>query len=119
MKTNSQQVIVESHNANAFWSEGPRSSFLITAEATQGQAALIEAVQQRGFEPPAHSHPQTNETYHVIEGEMTFTVNGQSISASAGTSVFIERGQEHSFTVETETANTLILLTPAVIKTVN
>jgi quercetin dioxygenase-like cupin family protein len=95
------------------WSQTPLASFIIPGEATQGKAAVMEAVQRKGDEPPAHSHPETDETYYVIEGQLTFTVAGKTISAPAGASVFIERGQEHSFVVETDTANTLVLLLPA------
>jgi quercetin dioxygenase-like cupin family protein len=96
------------------WVQTPLSNFLITSEDTQGKAALMEAVQVKGNEPPRHSHPETDETFYVINGKITFFIAGETISAPAGTTVFIERGKEYSFTVETETANTLILLTPAV-----
>jgi quercetin dioxygenase-like cupin family protein len=98
---------------NSVWSQTPLANFVITGEATQGKAAVMEAVQRKGQEPPRHNHPETDETFYVIEGKMTFNVAGQTISAPAGTTVFIERGQEHSFVVETDTANTLILLIPA------
>jgi quercetin dioxygenase-like cupin family protein len=98
---------------NPGWSQTLLSNFLITGEHTQGKATVIEVMQRKGQEPPRHCHPETDETFYVIEGELTFSVAGETISAPAGTTVFIERGKEHSFTVETETANTLILLMPA------
>jgi quercetin dioxygenase-like cupin family protein len=96
------------------WVQTPLSNFLIAGEDTQGKAARIEAVQVKGLEPPYHSHPEANETFYVINGKLTFFIAGETISAPAGTTVFIEQGKKYSFTVETETANTLILLTPAV-----
>lgn len=98
---------------NQGWSQTPLASFLITGEATQGKAALLEIVQRKGQEPPYHSHPETDETYYVIEGELTFSVEGELISAPAGATVFIERGKIHSFAIETESANMLILVMPA------
>ena len=95
------------------WSQTPLATFLISGEATQGKAAVLETVQRKGQEPPYHSHPETDETYYVIEGELTFSVEGELISAPAGATVFIERGKLHSFTVETESANMLILVMPA------
>jgi quercetin dioxygenase-like cupin family protein len=122
MNAQLQEMMMVTANGNinklsrdgSFWSEGPRSSFLISGEDTHGQAALIEAVHRQGQEPPAHVHPVTDEIFYVMEGEMTFYVDGESISAPAGTTVFIGRGKEHSFQVETTTANTLTLLIPAV-----
>jgi quercetin dioxygenase-like cupin family protein len=72
----------------------------------------MEAVQVKGNEPPYHSHPEADETFYVINGKLTFFIAGETVSAPAGATVFIERGKKYSFTVETETANTLILLTP-------
>ena len=95
------------------WPQTPLATFLISGEATQGKAAVLETVQRKGQEPPYHSHPETDETYHVIEGELTFSVDGKLIPAPAGTTVFIEQGKIHSFTVETESANMLILVMPA------
>lgn len=98
---------------NRAWSQTPLTSLVISGRTTRGKAALMEAVQKKGQEPPRHRHPETDETFYVIEGQMTFSVEGETISAPAGTCIFIERGQEHSFTVETETAHTLILVMPA------
>jgi len=122
MKTQLQEMMMASSNGdinklfrdNPVWSEGPRSSFLISGEDTHGQAALIEAVHKQGQEPPVHVHPVTDEIYYVMEGEMTFYLDGETIFAPAGTTVFIGRGKAHSFEVKTKTANTLVLLIPAV-----
>ena len=53
------------------------------------------------------------ENSDVVEGNIMFYVAGDSFAVSDGTTVFVSRGQEHSFTVENDTAETLILFTPA------
>lgn len=107
------QTLTPAASANLGWSPTALSSFLLTHEQTRGKAALLEAIQTRGNEPAPHIHHDSDETFYIIEGKMTFYVDGKTIAAPAGTSVFIGRGQEHSFTVDTATANTLILVTPA------
>ena len=99
--------------ADNSWQQSAYTSIVISGEETQGKVTLLEAVQHKGAEPTSQSHPDSDKVFYVIEGKMTFVVAGKKISAPAGTAVFIERGQEHTFTVETETANTLILLLPA------
>lgn len=116
LQANSNEVLAAGPNAgeaNPAWPQTSLASFVISGETTQGKAAVMEAVQRKGQEPPRHRHSEIDETFYVIEGKITFFVEGETISVPAGTSVFIERGKEHSFIVETETANTLILLTPA------
>ncbi len=107
------QTITPAVSANPGWSQTAMTSVLMGREQTRGKATLMEAIQLRGSEPGLHAHQSADEIYYVIEGKMTFQVAGETIAAPAGTSVFIGRGQEHTFTVDTATANTLILVTPA------
>jgi quercetin dioxygenase-like cupin family protein len=98
---------------NSVWIDGLLFSFLLTSEDTQGGFSLTRAIQRQGCEPPFHIHRNADETFYVVEGTLTFYLAGESLAAPAGTTVFVGRGREHSFTVETATAETLILFTPA------
>jgi len=98
---------------NSVWIDGLLFSFLLTSEDTQGAFSLTRAIQRQRCEPPFHIHKNADETFYVVEGNLTFYVAGESLAAPAGTTVFVGRGREHSFTVETATAETLVLFTPA------
>jgi len=54
-------------------------TFLATAEDTQGKFALIEAVARKGNVPPPHIHHREEETFYVLEGEMTVSVGDRTI----------------------------------------
>jgi quercetin dioxygenase-like cupin family protein len=95
------------------WYSGQLMTFLATAEDTQGKFALIEAVARRGNNPPPHIHHREEETFYVLEGEMTFSVGGQTIKATPGTMVCLPREVAHSFVIDSEQVRMLILLTPA------
>jgi quercetin dioxygenase-like cupin family protein len=95
------------------WYNGWLMTFLATAEDTQGKFALIEAVARRGNVPPPHIHHREEETFYVLEGEVTFSVGGQTIKATPGTMVFLPRDVVHSFVIDSEQLRILILLTPA------
>ena len=95
------------------WYNGQLMTFLATAEDTQGKFALIEAVARRGNDPPPHIHHREEETFYVLEGEMTFSVGGQTIKATPGTMVCLPRRVAHSFVIDSEQLRALILLTPA------
>ncbi len=75
----------------AVWYSGWLMTFLATAEDTQGKFALIEAVGRKGNVPPPHIHHREEETFYVLEGEMTFSVGGQTIKATPGTMVCLPR----------------------------
>lgn len=93
---------------------GALFNFLIAGEDSQGKLTVVEAIQRKGYEPLHQRHPETDVAYYVGAGEMTFYIEGRTIAAPAGTNVFIGRGQEYTFTVETGMADTLIVFTPAV-----
>jgi hypothetical protein len=74
---------------------------------------LIEVVGRKGNVPPPHIHHQEDETFYILEGEMTALVCGQTIRGTPGTVIFLPRNVAHSFEIESEQMRMLALLTPA------
>jgi quercetin dioxygenase-like cupin family protein len=95
------------------WYSGWLLTFLATGEDTQGRFSLIEGVARKGNVPPAHIHHREDETFYIVEGEMTATVGGQKIKGTSGSVIFAPRGIVHSFEINSEQMRMLVLLTPA------
>jgi quercetin dioxygenase-like cupin family protein len=95
------------------WYSGWLLTFLATGQDTQGQFALMEQVARKGNVPPPHIHHREDETFYVLEGEMTFSVGDRTIKATPGTAVFLPRDVVHSFVIESEQVRILVLVTPA------
>jgi quercetin dioxygenase-like cupin family protein len=88
--------------------------FLATGENTNGKYALWEALVTPGGGPPPHVHSREEEGFYVLEGEITFTINGERVLASAGTFANMPVGTPHSFKNEsTRPARMLISVAPA------
>ena len=88
--------------------------FLATGADTGGRYALWEAVVPPGGGPPPHVHSREEEGFYVLEGEITFTVNGEKIVATAGTFANMPVGTPHSFKNESDRpARMLISVAPA------
>jgi quercetin dioxygenase-like cupin family protein len=51
-----------------------------------------------GGGPGSHTHPY-DETFVVLEGSATFTVDGRDVEASAGTVIVVPAGAVHGFTI--------------------
>ena len=47
--------------------------------------------------PPPHIHESEDDSFYVLEGELTFTVEGKDLVAEAGTFVLVPPGLEHTF----------------------
>lgn len=95
---------------------GPnRVTFLISGEQTGGQFSLTEFAAAAPPAPsaPIHQHLDADETLYILEGNFQFIVDGRTIPAPVGSSLFIPKGTPH--TIE-NTGNSigrmLVILTP-------
>ena len=95
------------------WYCGWLLTFLATSEDTQGRFALIEGVTRKGNVPPPHIHTREDETFYILEGEMTAWIGGQKFKGTPGTVIFGPRNVMHSFEIHSELIRMLLLLTPA------
>ncbi len=98
---------------NSVWYTGWLVTFLTTGKDTHGQFALQEQVGRKGNVPPPHIHHREDETFYVMEGEMTFSIGTQTIKATPGTMVFAPRDVVHSFTIDSDQVRILVMNTPA------
>ncbi len=88
--------------------------FLATGDQTNGAYAMWEAIVPPGSGPPPHTHSREEESFLVLEGEITFEVNSRQIVAPAGTFANMPVGSLHRFKNESQqTARMLISIAPA------
>jgi mannose-6-phosphate isomerase-like protein (cupin superfamily) len=85
----------------------------IDAAKTDGRLFQLLCRDRRGGAPPLHVHRREDETFYVIEGEITFFLGDQRIEAAAGDFVFAPRNLAHSFVVTSEHAEYLTTFSPA------
>ena len=88
--------------------------FLAIGDETDGKYATIDAIVPPGGGPPPHVHSREEESFYVLEGEITFTIDGQRVVASPGTLANLPVGTPHSFKNESgKPARMLISVAPA------
>jgi quercetin dioxygenase-like cupin family protein len=102
---------------NSIWYNGHTFSFLLDAKQTGGIFALIHCYFRKGGEPPAHFHKNEDETFYVLQGEIFFHIGNRKFKAGAGDLIYIPKEIPHQFSLATETAKALLLLTPAGMET--
>ena len=71
-----------------------------TSEQTGGAFGLIDNLMPGGFASPYHIHRNEDESFYVVEGEMTFYVGEEKVNARTGAFVYGPRGIPHGFEVE-------------------
>jgi mannose-6-phosphate isomerase-like protein (cupin superfamily) len=97
----------------ALWFLRNRMTVKATAETTNGAFGLVETLIAPGFSPPLHIHHREDESFYVLEGELTMQCGERQFRAAAGAFVWLPRDVPHTFVVEGDRpARMLTLLTP-------
>jgi quercetin dioxygenase-like cupin family protein len=88
--------------------------FLAVGEDTDGKYATFEAIVPPGSGPPPHIHSREEESFLVLEGQITFQLGDDRFVAEAGTFLNMPIGSLHCFKNESDKqAKLLISIAPA------
>jgi quercetin dioxygenase-like cupin family protein len=72
-------------------------AILLDGSDTGGAFSLVHAIVPPGGGPPFHTHSREDETFYILEGEITVFRDGREFVGGPGTAVHLERGVEHRF----------------------
>ena len=107
-----QPVVAGSEDGELLWFGGGLVTIKVTTEQSGGAFFLLEDIANRGKTTPLHVHPDDDETFYVLEGELLVHIDGAEYVAGAGAVAFAPRGKPHAFLVTSERARFLGLVTP-------
>ncbi|WP_114791331.1 cupin domain-containing protein [Niabella yanshanensis] len=85
---------------------------LITPEQTGNLFSLLEFTLPRGAEPPPHIHTNEDESFYVLDGELSVTIANRCTTLRKGDALFAPRNISHSFKIITGQAVFINLITP-------
>lgn len=97
----------------ALWFGNSLATIKADGEATGGRCAVFEILAPQGNGPPLHVHRNEDEWFYVLEGELLFWVDGQTIMCGPGAFAFAPRNRPHTFTVTSPTARYVVVAQPA------
>jgi quercetin dioxygenase-like cupin family protein len=101
-------------DGEAVWFFGGLVTFKATSEQTGGRFVLLEQLARGGTTSTWHAQPGYEESFYLLEGEMTFWVEGEEpLRASAGSFVHVPEGVAHALRVDSDTARFLNLASSA------
>jgi quercetin dioxygenase-like cupin family protein len=106
-------IALRRDEGEAIWFLGVLATIKASKETTDGRVAVIEHLAPQGAGSPLHKHTREDEWFYVIEGELTFWVDGKVIDAPAGSFVYGPRGLPHTFVVRSPEARFLLVAEPA------
>lgn len=81
---------------------------------TNNAFAVVHLTVPKLAGPPLHRHSKEDEWFYILDGELTWEVDGQRFTGGAGSSAFAPRGVAHTYQNFTdEAAHILVVVTPA------
>lgn len=106
-------ISLENAAGDLLWYDGGLITFKATGAQTGGALLLIEAWMPRGKATPLHAHPDSDETFYVISGDLLTHIDGEDGQTATGGIIMIPRGVPHAFAVTSDSARLLVVHTPA------
>jgi mannose-6-phosphate isomerase-like protein (cupin superfamily) len=85
----------------------------VDGDTSGGALVVCEIRGGRGDMPPLHVHRRDDETFYVIEGELSLFVAGKHLLLGPGQAALAPRAVPHAYRVESEQARWLVITSPA------
>jgi quercetin dioxygenase-like cupin family protein len=105
--------VLEAQAGRALWHLGALLVFKALGAETNGQFWALEGLADQRMAVPLHAHSREDELWYVLEGEIAFTVGGETRVGGPGTFVYIPRNVPHTFQIRSATARWFGVGTPA------
>jgi len=110
--TNLYRLASEEGLADVWWKSG-RATIKAGADETGNAFSQLVMDEPRGSATPIHIHHNEDETFYVLEGQVTMFSGDERIDLEAGDYFFVPRGIVHAYLVRSERARMLVTISPS------
>jgi quercetin dioxygenase-like cupin family protein len=90
-------LVVPPGAGDAYWSVGDLLIFKVGPQHTNGAWSMAETTVVPGGGPPPHVHRREDETFYMLDGQMTFMRGDDVFLAGPGDAFFLKRDEVHTF----------------------
>jgi quercetin dioxygenase-like cupin family protein len=109
----SEHLIRNVDSAPAYWWLDGLWIVLAEGKDTGGRFSMMDELMPKGSGPGPHKHTWSDESYYMLDGEITFLIGEEVKTARTGDYIVVPRDTPHAFRVDSETARFLNGYTPA------
>jgi quercetin dioxygenase-like cupin family protein len=109
----SEPLIRNADTAPAYWMNDVLWIVLADGNDTGGRYSMMEQLLPKGSGPGPHKHTWSDETFYMLDGELTLLVGEEIRTVRKGDFVMVPRSTRHAFRIDSETARFLNGYTPA------
>jgi len=89
-----------SSTQTALWFMNTRVRIVVSADDAPDGLSVLRHWAPYGDSPPLHVHDNEDEVFHIISGQVRFTIDGQIVEASAGDTLVAPKGVPHTYCVD-------------------
>jgi quercetin dioxygenase-like cupin family protein len=100
-------------SAPAYWWLDDLWIVLAEAKDTGGRFSMMYELLPKDSGPGPHKHTWSDETFYILDGEITLLIGDEIKTARTGDFLMVPRNTRHAFRVASETARFLNSYTPA------
>jgi quercetin dioxygenase-like cupin family protein len=100
-------------SAPAYWWLNDLWIVLAQAKDTGGRFSMMQELLPKDSGPGPHKHTWSDETFYMLDGEITFLVDDEIKTGRTGDFLMVPRNTRHAFRVISDTACFLNGYTPA------
>lgn len=86
----------------ALWFLNTRVSIISGADENTDGLSVLKHWAPFGDSPPLHIHENEDEVFHIIEGEISFTIGDTTIEARTGDTIIAPKRTPHTYCVESQ-----------------
>lgn len=109
-----RHVFHDASSAETHTRGGMVSTFLLTAEQTEGRYSMVDEVWEPGTASSGHAHHFHSEVFYIVSGQMEWTVNDETEQLGPGDLVYIPPYAFHAMRiVGDENVHALMIYEPA------
>jgi uncharacterized cupin superfamily protein len=115
VKMRDKAIVFEADEGKTLSARGSTMFFKATHASTNGAFSLMErTLPPGGSKPPAHIHTNCEEAFYVLDGEIEFFLDNDTVRGRPGSFVLVPGGVSHTFgNAATATSRLLIIHAPA------
>lgn len=118
MSSDAEVIVREREEGERRWFYGGgEHTWKATAEETEGAFLLFEDRMTEGKSTPLHTHPESDESMFVLEGEILMHIDGTDHTIRSGGLAVAPRGVPHAFMVNSPEVDCCVCTRPAPVKT--
>ncbi len=98
-ETMTRPIVQQKNQGRALWHLGALLNFKALGAETNGEYWALEGLADKTMAVPLHAHTREAEIWYVLEGEITFTIGDEKMTAGPGTFAYIPQNVPHTFQI--------------------